>query len=374
MRYLIFEYKYEGHYVEYIRYLLTYAKTYLPDDIIHLVLSSSYKKSNLPQSDNFLYHYLTDDEVSLINKTGKLSILTHSYYRCKTLSRYILKYTIDKTILLNSIDYIFGISLFTPKKSNISAIEYIIPRWRPTTIPLSKKLEDRVRLWLYSHTPQLRKLFLLNDEESAKIYNQTYKCSKFHFLPDPIEALPVKRKAKANDKIVLLHAGRFRKEKGTFDIIESLKKLLPEEREKFKFILCGGSEIKEDFERATKEIEHLEKMMEVEFYPGFVKEDFLHQLYINADFILIPYHNYFQSSGNLGHAASYGKPVIGPGSGLLGYLIRKYNLGYTLEELSPDSIVRVLRRILANGGKPNYNFKDYVTRCNPKEFARIIFN
>lgn len=374
MNYLIFEYKYEGHYVEYIRYLLTYAENYLSNAIIHLVLSSPYKKSELPQSKNFLYHYLTEHELNLINKAGKLSIITRSYYRCKILSRYILKYNIDKIILLNSIDYIFGLSLFTPKNSNFSAIEYIIPRWRPTTIPLSKRIEDRVRLWLYSHTPQLRKLLLLNDEDSAKIYNQTYKCSKFHFLPDPIATLPIERKAKTNDKIVLLHAGRFRKEKGTFEIIESLKKLLPEEREKFKFILCGGSEIKEDFTRAAKEMEKLKKLMEVEFFPGFVKENFLHQLYMEADLILIPYHNYFQSSGNLGHAASYGKPVIGPGQGLLGYLIRKYKLGYTLKELNSDSIASVLRFILANKDKLNYNFEDYVRRCSPKEFARIIFN
>lgn len=373
MNYLIFEYKFEGHYLEYITYLLKYASTYLEEDVIHLVLSSAYKNSQLPVSEKFKYHYLTDEELNLMNKSGKLSIITHSFHRCKILSRHILKYHIDKTILLNSIDYIFGISLFTPKNTKISAIEYIIPRWRPNTISVSKKLEDRVRLWLYSNTSQLRNLFLLNDEDSAKLYNQIYKCSKFHFLPDPISTLLIDQKSDPNDKIVLLHAGRFRKEKGTFEIFEALKKLSPEERGKFKFILCGGSEIQEDFNRAVKEVKDLEKIMEVEFYPGFVDENFLHQLYRQADLILIPYHNYFQSSGNLGHAASYGKPVVGPGQGLLGNLIRKYKLGYTLEKLDYESLVSTLRYYLANRDKCDHNFEDYVRRCDPEEFARALF-
>ena len=44
----------------------------------------------------------------------------------------------------------------------------------------------------------------------------------------------------------------------------------------------------------------------------------------------MPYHITNLSSGVIGYAALFGKPVIGPSKGLLGHLINKYQLGETV--------------------------------------------
>ena len=378
MRYLIFEYQYEGHYIEYIRHILWYAKEYQPCDEFHIVVPNKYEKhlDSFPTSDKIFFHFLSDKILKRLSKTGKLSIITHSFVRCRTVAEYIKHYNIDKTILITSINYLFGIGLIIPQNSYISAIEYIIPRHRPDNISSLKKLEDRFRMWTYSHTKQLKNIFLLNDEDSAEIYNNNYRTSKFKFLPDPIDCIVNSNEYSAisNRRITILHAGRFRKEKGTFDIFEALRLLDDNERSKFKFILCGESIVPEDNERAKKEILDLSNIMDVEYHPGFVSEKFLHNLYVRSDYVLMPYHNYFQSSGNLGHAASYRKPVIGPGDGLLGNLIEKYSLGITLESLDATGIVKALRKILTSSNSKSYRFNDYVRRCSPYDFSRILLS
>lgn len=375
MKYLIFEYQYQGHYLEYVRHILTYASKHLPEDEIYLALPEAFdrhvKNGELPHSSKFKYCYFTDDELASFQSTGKFAQFNQSYNLCKKLSALIKQYSIDRTILITAIPFILAMCIVLPRKAYVSAIEYIIPRRRLDCASSYKRCEDRFRMWLYAHTPQLKRLFLLNDEESAEYYNRKFHTDKFKFLPDPVDCVVEKTEAGKDNKIVLLHAGRFRREKGTFIIIEGLKKLTPQEREQFKFILCGGSSVKEDEENAVKSMSELGKIMDVEFYNGFVKEEFLHELYNRADYVMIPYSVYYSSSGNLGHAASYEKPVIGPAQGLLGHLIEKYNLGLTLEALDSDCIARVLRKVL-EGQHSKHGFKEYAERCSPSQFSNIL--
>lgn len=378
MKYLIFEHQYQGHYLEYIRHLLTYANENLQNTEIHLALHPSIEKhvlnNELPTAPNIHFYYFSESELNKFNAKGKLSRFVKTYHLCKKVSELITKYEIDRTILITAVNFILGLSLLTPKQAHISAIEYIIPRWRLDCASKYKIGEDRFRMWLYANTKQLKNLYLLNDEDSPNFYNQEYNTTKFKFLPDPIDCIVDKTATIDKDvKIVLLHAGCFRKEKGTFDIIEALKNLSPEELSRFKFILCGKSIVGEDNEKAVKEMSMLKSIMDVEFYNDFVDEEFLHSLYKRADYILMPYHNYYQSSGNLGHAASYCKPVVGPQQGLLGQLITKYQLGFTADDITSENIAKALKKIL-NTGKQEHKFEDYTKRCSPDSFSRIMFS
>lgn len=376
MRYLIFEYQYGGHFNEYIRHLLTYAVNKCPHDSITLVLPKNYKKhfdnGELPLNGNIVVDYLTEDQVLKCKKKGRASTFIASYYRSGLVARYIAKYNVDKTILLTAINYLFWVWARIPRNAKIELIEYIIPRRREKKTTIAKRLYDNLRMWFVAHTPQIKRLYLLNDDESANYYNTDFHTSKFRFLPDPIDCINSNITTEHENKIILLHAGRFRREKGTFEIIKALKSLSNEERCHFKFVLCGSSPVQADNDLTKKEMAELSEMMDVEFYNSFVDESFLHAQYSRADYILIPYQNFAQSSGNLGHAASYKKPVIGPEQGLLGFLIRKYHLGYTLDSLDAHGITKALRLILSGKSNEKYLFEQYTNRCSPDDFAKIL--
>lgn len=75
----------------------------------------------------------------------------------------------------------------------------------------------------------------------------------------------------------------------------------------------------------------------------YVKDEFVSFKYLNSlcascDCMLTPYRNTSQSSGAIGYAAQYGKPVVEPSKGLLGYLIKRYRLGYQVDEVYANDI------------------------------------
>ena len=57
---------------------------------------------------------------------------------------------------------------------------------------------------------------------------------------------------------------------------------------------------------------------------------------------MIPYKLTDLSSGALGYAALFGKPVIGPSSGLIGELIIDNKLGISLDEIKAESIAKTI--------------------------------
>lgn len=373
MNSLIFEYQYGGHFIEYLRHLINYAKDNIKEDTFYFVVPNNYKKHienhEFHSAGNIQFIFMSEEEQIKCQNNDSYFNIFKAFSRCRIIRHYINLLDIQKLILLTSINYIFGLH-FLPSHVSINAIEYIIPL-RRDVVSWRTKISDKLKMGLYAHTSQLKNLFLLNDEESAKIYNDIYRTQKFKFLPDPIDCMvPATEDNLHHEKITLLHAGRFRKEKGTFDIINAMKLLPDDVRQKFKLVICGCSPIKIDNDKAIEGVDELKNLMDIEFYNSFVSPEFLHSQYNRADIILIPYRNFAQSSGNLGHAASYGKPVIGPGQGLLGHIIRKYKLGYCLKTLTPESIATTLSEIKL--GSKDFGFKEYTNLCSPKLFSKLL--
>ena len=81
----------------------------------------------------------------------------------------------------------------------------------------------------------------------------------------------------------------------------------------------------------------------------------------------MPYQFTNLSSGVLGYAAVFDKPVIGPDGGLIGNLIKENNLGVTISDVSPLGIA------------PTFKLKKWNTNSNYKinnsvgSFINVIF-
>ena len=65
---------------------------------------------------------------------------------------------------------------------------------------------------------------------------------------------------------------------------------------------------------------------------------------MSCDVILTPYKRINTSSGAIGYAAQFKKPVIATGGGLLGKLVNKYHLGVLISDVSGESIADGIRR------------------------------
>ena len=88
----------------------------------------------------------------------------------------------------------------------------------------------------------------------------------------------------------------------------------------------------------------------VKFFVFFVfcYYEFLYNFCYSCDCILIPYKNPNQSSGVIGYASLFQKPVIGPSQGLLGRLIKEYKLGDTIDNISPSCLKSAVLLTICN--------------------------
>lgn len=75
--------------------------------------------------------------------------------------------------------------------------------------------------------------------------------------------------------------------------------------------------------------------------------------------LVLPYRNFFCSSGVMLQALSFGIPVLAPENGIIGHRIRKYHLGITYNESDETSL--------------NTKF-EYFKGLDPKEFENSIIN
>jgi len=200
-----------------------------------------------------------------------------------------------------------------------------------------------------SHSKNIGKIFLLNDKDAVKCLNREFNTDKFYYLIDPVpdinkDSVNDVRESllKASNKDeVFLHFGGLTRRKGTLDILDAIAMLTPEQSENKIFVFAGRiyAGIKDDFYSKLGKCTCKER---IRIFDYFLPNEVLYDFCYSSDCILIPYYNTAQSSGVLGYASLFRKPVIGPSKGLLGMLIEHYNLGVLLDDVTPDAIASAI--------------------------------
>jgi hypothetical protein len=203
---------------------------------------------------------------------------------------------------------------------------------------------EYIRYNLLAHHRCIGRVYVLNDDCAAKQLNRKYRTDRFRYLPDPIPivARPCTTDLRselgiAQDGTVYLHFGSLDTRKGTLEILRAIELMSEVELKGKVFIFAGriAASMKEDFYRNYQIQKSRVKIL---VFDEFCTYEFLHNLCHATDWILIPYTNPNQSSGVIGYAGFWHKPVIGPSSGLLGRLIRNYHLGLCLSSVKAADI------------------------------------
>lgn len=380
MNLLIFNTESVGHYLEYTHHLYMYAYRHMPEDTITFVLPSSFRERiayrKFPEQENLRMIFLTTEEMAVYVQRN--SILWKSLHETSLLKKYI-KLVKPDAVFLPSLAFYIPWIFCMGKKIPISGIEYRIPGWRAGKISFRTRMSDKLKLLIYAFSPSIRKVLLLNDKTYTDIYNKQFATSRFTFLPDPIVPIcqnesisfPIPIQEFAGRK-VFLHCGGMGERKGTFIILESIRLLPLEVRRKTVFIFAGKINKKDEI-LFKKSVEELSQSTKIYFIEGFLRFEEFAGLFQCADYVLVPYKNVLQSSGVIGYAAQFGKPVIGPAEGLLGNLITEYRLGYTLPQLNTSNLSSLIGE-LTQIDTHAIDGTSYLNRCTPENFAKIVFD
>lgn len=266
------------------------------------------------------------------------------------------------------------------------------PRWKPESASTFDAALDRIRLirkrtilWLMMRNPMVSTVHVLNDPKVAQYLNGTLDSrERFQALPDPAPVLPdppssANLRARYDidaNRTLFLFFGTISRRKGVLMTLEALKDLPADVRGEIAVVFVGRLKLgqKEAIRAAVREVETLcQLQIRTDF--RFVDPDELALALRDCDVVLAPYQRTEGSSGVLGHVARSGKPVIGPRTGLIGEIIRKYDLGVTIDA----SHARELSEAIVTAHRDSFDdlsntsgMRKYVADHAPDAFARQL--
>lgn len=369
---LIFTHSSYGHNLEYLNHLYLGFNEEPNNEYIFIVPDHFEMQSKLfdwPISKNIKFDLVKSTKLGNTTTPWYIKSLRFSII----IKKYITKYNASSVFLMDLMVLLPFLPLFINSKIRISGIIYGIYLYRWKELKICRKISEIIWHLIISKCPVFNHLYILNDNTATNYLNKLYNTNKFKYLPDPyvkVPALPINMKANYSiqkHKKVLLHFGSFGERKGTLFILDSILRMDQREREKYVFVFAGVIQhgIKEKFYNLVEEINNKTDIL---IFPQFNSFEFISNWCYTCDAILAPYLKSYQSSGVIGYASQYKKPVIAPGFGVIGKLVKKFHLGITMKTITTSNFLAALKNI--DNWQSNDN--NYLKNNTVSHFLKII--
>lgn len=373
---IIFSHTETGHVLEYFHHIYAVCVEKQERRFV-FVVPEGFKRLKGEQewldSQNVNFDYISESEFQSYQGA---SILRLSSLLTGILKRRIKKYNANKVFSLFWFPIVpFGVFRF-PHGVKISTILYDVYLRELGELSFQAKLRHRFNFWLLSRARKIEKAFVLNDEDTAAILNKKFHTNHFQTLPDPYNPIPEERMIDlrkeygiGNSRTIFAHFGGLDRRKGTLRILEAIDYLSEEERKACCFIFAGRvyADIKDEFYKKTSV---LSSKVQIIINDEFCSYSYLASLCKCCDAILMPYENANRSSGLLGYASQFRKPVVAPNFGLIGRLVEKYKIGITGDVRNANSLADLMRIIMNN--KYEVPLKDYCVVNSVERFCGIF--
>lgn len=380
MTIIIFSSQIEGHFLEFVHHLYDLALDRLEHRFVFLLPSSfvDVKDKFEWEVKSHITFELFDEYKPTTTQRGFVQLLCESYKMSKLVAHAARKYQADYVFSNTIINFVPFAPFFIKKPTKLIGIIYRIYLHDMDSRSKMSLITDKLKYRLMARSRVFHKLFILNDSESATILNNIYKTNKFCHIADPYipilmeHAEDIRSQYRlGRNKIMFIHFGAMNTNKGTIEILESIRALSDKEKGDYCFFFAGrvSTGITDRFYRLYNE---LKDEVQIIVKDEFCSYEFFASLCIACDAILTPYRRTAQSSGLIGYASQFGKPVIAVNKGLLGQLVREYELGILIEDNDPHSLMEGYRKI-AEGTykKPT---KRYCEQNSIKSFQKAISN
>lgn len=200
----------------------------------------------------------------------------------------------------------------------------------------------------------VKRVWVLNDLKSFENLNSDFRTSYFCYLPDPIKKIEEVKEynlletygVKKNNKVLILFGSI-----STFKNIENILSALSKLNTFCITLLIIGLWASQEYKAYINTLieDYLSKYpnLQIILKDRYFEEEEVNFLISKSYCVLIPYINFYFSSGVLGRSSSLRKPVVGSKGSLCEDLIELYSLGVTVNPHNPEEIADGIKRILS---------------------------
>lgn len=377
MKILIYDEKLSGHHLEYLKHYCQAALKMPNDEFIICIPKLEYeaKKDYLPVpmlQKNIRYDLIEDEEV---NQICCGSSLMYGIKKTKSIVRKVKKNDVNAVFLTDFITTIPFLLFLMPRTVKVRGIIYRIFLYLKGKTSRLRYAFDLMCFLLMAKSGVMERVFILNDEESAKELNDMFHTTKFKALADPVVDVDLSKVVNLRKELgvpdsntIYFHFGALSERKGTLEILKAIIMADAEILHNKTFILAGV--VRNDIrDRFYSLLSQAREKAQIIVFDEFCSYDKLNSLCHTSDIIIMPYSQTELSSGVLGYAAQFEKPVIGPCDGLIGKLIRNYHLGITLSRTDANGIADILGKPI-----PHSQPKEYVIKNKKENFIDNLWD
>lgn len=367
MKKLIFFPSVTGHNLEFIHHL--YMGYVDSQEEAIFVLPERYNEQkkllDWPSCDRITFDLMSMEEMGQVYPSARK--------KAKLLHKYMRKNNVHEAFLSDIMGMMPYLPFYLGRRDHVYGLTFGIYLYRWKTRARWKNLIEGTFHWMMSRCHSIRRIYVGNDTSAPLYFNKLFHTDKYLYCPDPFNKQDVSyRDLRAEYKIpsdrwIMYHFGSMGGRKGTDYILRSILYMSQEVRKNYCFVFAGIVQEKEKFYDYLKQINDNNVVL---VFDKFCEFDFIQQWCMCCDAILIPYSQTHLSSGIIGYAAQYKKPVIGPSSGLIGKLIRRNHLGVVLDDFSSTSMLKAYNDVC--NWTPLGN--NYIERNSVKSFNDIVIN
>lgn len=399
-RILLFDLNHLGHHPGYIQHLVEYWKAKKLSGSLDILVTPSFVQLHTEivaiaeTSELKNINFITispEEEASISSKSTALKRAFHAFNEWKILCKYASKLETTECLIMYFDSIQFPLFLGLKPPCSLSGI-YFRPLFHYSDfIDFTPSLRERFWQWR-------DKLFL------SKILKQQCFKSLFcldRFVVDPIKAInnsvntvslsdPVqvyddyqvkteelKREwSIESERTVFLMFGVYRPRKGIEELLSAIELLPTKLAEKVCLLLVGPIGAESIVKNHVQTIQQ-KLPVQVVSHTDFIADREIQPYFKVSDVILAPYQRHIGMSAILVRAASAQKPVLSSNYGLMGELVRRYQLGIAVDTEIPTEIAKGLSQFIKRSpqGCGDINkMKDFARQNTAEKFAATIFN
>lgn len=396
---LLFDLSIYGHHPAYIRHLINYWHRCNLTGKLTIVVSPRFLTEHsdvvdlgqhlAPERIHFLAITETE-EAQLKPRNTSLNRNIRNFQEWQLLCRYAQRLRVDHALVLYYDTYQYYLALNLNPPCPVSGIYF-----RPTfhyshlsTAPVSKRKQLQIHgekfiLNRVLQNPKLHTLFSL-DPFVVKYIRSAAAQRKLIYLPDPVELSQISPSQGLREQLgiesnrrVLLLFGALTARKGIDQVLDAIPLLSPNLHQQLAIVMVGEASPSYQEHLETKIADLLRRYpIQIVRHYAFVAEEEVPTYFQNADIVLATYQRHVGMSGILIQAAAVQKPVLSSDYGLMGELVKQYQLGLAVDTTQPEAIAAGIEQCLhsRDGIGDALKMQQFANQNSATQFSATIFN